>query len=444
MRSLSIVLQDVEVVLSEPDLNKEQKTELREIADGCLNVLRKLEQTLDKYCELKSGSESARSRVKRVWKRLKWEPEDIKELRSRIVSNVALLDTFQGRITRYRLPIVIYRRFGLNQCSQISLATKISVDRLHQQQDNQKLREECQAILGWLTPIDYASQQSDFITRRQEGTGQWLLDSIEFQSWVETDKQTLFCPGIPGAGKTILTSIVVEELAARFYDNKSIGIAYLYCNFRRLDEQKADALLASVLKQLAECQPSFPSNLKDLYDRHKTKRTRPSLDEISRSLQAVAALYSRVFVVIDALDECQVSHSCRTTFLSDLFSLQAKCGINLFVTSRYIPGIMERFQGSISLEIRASECDVRRYVDSHISDLPSFIGRSPDLQEEVKTEIAKAVDGMYVTLTIFIYTKTDFSQVFTCAASSRFFGWEEITEGYPNRAFKIAYWVGRV
>ena len=100
VRSLSIILQDVEVVLSEPDLTTQQKTELREIVDGCVNILQKLEQTLNRYSELKSGSMNIGNRVKRVWKRLKWEPEDIKELRSRIVANVTLLNTFQGKIAR--------------------------------------------------------------------------------------------------------------------------------------------------------------------------------------------------------------------------------------------------------------------------------------------------------------------------------------------------------
>jgi len=89
------VLQDVEVVLSEPDLDTQQKNELREIANGRLNVLEELEKTLDKYGELKSDSKRVGSRVKRVWKRLKWEPD--KELRSHIVANVALLNTFQGK-----------------------------------------------------------------------------------------------------------------------------------------------------------------------------------------------------------------------------------------------------------------------------------------------------------------------------------------------------------
>jgi hypothetical protein len=106
-------------------------------------------------------------------------------------------------------------------------------------------------------------------------------------------------------------------------------------------------------------------------------------------------LYSRVFIFIDALDECQIAY--RTKLLSELFNLQATCGANLFATSRSIPDITARFHESISLQIRASEDDVRRYLDSHILHLPSVIQRSPDLQEEVKIEILKAVDGMYVS-----------------------------------------------
>jgi hypothetical protein len=52
----------------------------------------------------------------------------------------------------------------------------------------------------------------------------------------------------------------------------------------------------------------------------------------------------------------------------------------------------------MSLKICASEEDVRKYLDSHISNLPLFVSRSPDLQEEIKAEIVKAVDGMYVAV----------------------------------------------
>jgi hypothetical protein len=142
--------------------------------------------------------------------------------------------------------------------------------------------------------------------------------------------------------------------------------------------------------------------VKDLYNRHKTKRTRPSLDEISRSLQAVATLYSRVFIIIDALDECQVSHGCREKFLSEMFNLQTKTGANLFTTSRFIPEITEKFDEGLRLEIRASNQDIQRYLDGYMSQLPGYVLRSSDLQDEIKTNIIKAVDGMCVIPTILL------------------------------------------
>ena len=274
--------------------------------------------------------------------------------------------------------------------SYISKTVEKDIHYLKVRQDDQ----DCQKILDWLTPVDYSPQQSDCLRRRQQGTGQWLLDSAKYQTWLNIDKQMLFCPGIPGAGKTILTSIMVDDLITRFQNDQTVSIAYIYCNFRRKDEQKIDDLLASLLKQLAQGQSSLPDSVKDLYDRHKVKRTRPSLDETLKSLHSVAAMYSRVFIVIDALDECQVSDNCRSRFLSEIFNLQVKYGANIFATSRFIPEITEKFNGSTLLEIRARGEDVQKYLDGRISQSESKFLKS--CHKEINTEITKAVDGMYV------------------------------------------------
>jgi hypothetical protein len=221
---------------------------------------------LYKYIELEPRQRAIGQRVKRAWKRLTWEPDDVRELRSRITSNVTLLNSFSEQFTRD------------------------NIDKLVRYQDDQ----ERLAILDWLTPIDYAHEQNDFISRRQEGTGQWLLDSVQYQGWLKTNKQTLFCPGIPGAGKTILTSIVVSDLCNRFRGDSTIGIAYIYCNFQRQDDQKAESLLASLLRQLCQEQPRLVDSVKTLYDYHRDRRTRPLLDEILEFLQSVAVTYSRV------------------------------------------------------------------------------------------------------------------------------------------------------
>ncbi|KAF5690763.1 ankyrin protein [Fusarium globosum] len=253
-------------------------------------------------------------------------------------------------------------------------------------------RKEDVEILEWLTPVNYGPQQSDNFSQRQEGTGDWLLNSKEFQDWINTGK-TLFCPGVPGAGKTILTSIVINELMTRFGDDDTVGIAFIYGNYRQRDEQKLNHLLESLLKQLVQGQYSMPTSLKVLYDKHNVGKTRPSSEEISTTLQSVVALFTRVHIIVDALDELNAIDGCRNRFLEEVFKVQAQGSAKFFATSRFIPEITEKFGGSQTIKIRAQDEDVRSFLDSKISQSGKLLQTH---REMIKSEIAKAVDGMFL------------------------------------------------
>ncbi|KAF5711848.1 transient receptor potential channel pyrexia [Fusarium mundagurra] len=244
---------------------------------------------------------------------------------------------------------------------------------------NSQMSAHQKEVLDWISPVDYAPQQSDIFSRREPGTGEWLLESDEYNSWVKGDKQTLFCPGIPGAGKTIMASIVVNSLLESFHSQSNIGVAYIYCNFRRRHEQKASDLVANLLKQLSENQPSLFKPVEELYNKRKASRTRPSLQELGRVLQLVAATYSRVYIVLDALDECETTDGTLPNFIQQVLDLQSATSTNILATSRYIPEIKEKFRKAVSLKIRASEPD-----------------NKPELQEEIKTRILESVQGMFL------------------------------------------------
>lgn len=251
------------------------------------------------------------------------------------------------------------------------------------------------AILDWLTPIEYGPQHRDFFNRREPGTGQWLLDCAEYQTWLNSDKQTLFCPGIPGSGKTILTAIVVNDLITTFQNDPTIGIAYIYFNFRQRDNQRIENVVASLLKQLARSR-SFPESVKELYNRHKWRQTRPSVDNILQALQSVASMYTKVFIIVDALDECQPFNDCGLKLLSYIFNLQGNTATNFFATSRPVPAIEGQFKTHLRREILATSEDVRRYLDGHTSDLPRCVLNKQDVQEKIKTEMTSAMNGMSV------------------------------------------------
>ena len=118
--------------------------------------------------------------------------------------------------------------------------------------DTQSLQQH-HAIMEWLSPTDFPAQQHDIITRRQEGTGQW------FKRWLQGSDKTLFCPGIPGAGKTMMAAIAVNHLC-RTAGCDDIGVAYLFYNYKAQADQSASGLLAALLKQLVQVAVQHPQN----------------------------------------------------------------------------------------------------------------------------------------------------------------------------------------
>lgn len=148
--------------------------------------------------------------------------------------------------------------------------------------------------------------------------------------------------------------------------------------------------MASFLRQLCFSQSSVPGAVKSLYD----KQAQPSLEEIVRTLQSVVKTFSRVFIAIDALDECQIQE--RPLFLSALFKVQVGANVNIFATSRPILEIEKMFQGCIALDVVASGEDIYKYIDGHISILPKFVRDNVDLKEQIKIDVTKIARGMLV------------------------------------------------
>jgi hypothetical protein len=147
-----------------------------------------------------------------------------------------------------------------------------------------------------------------------------------------------------------------------------------------------------------------PENVKSLYEHHKVKQTRPSFNEIVKTLYSTIQLYSRVFIIIDALDEYHVSNNeGLNRLLSEVFSLQDQTEVNLFATSRSISEITSQFDGCICKEIRAQDNDILRYINGRIPKLlRSHISKYPQVQDTIRSDILRAVDGMYVGTSVCI------------------------------------------
>jgi hypothetical protein len=258
--------------------------------------------------------------------------------------------------------------------------------------DAQKVQQH-DALLQWLSPADFPAQQHDIISRRQEGTGQWFLDTPEFKRWLQGSDKTLFCPGIPGAGKTMMAAIAIDYIC-RTVVCDDIGITYLFCSYKAQVDQSASSLLAALLKHLVQSRPDITAPVTHIHQDCSKQNCRPSLNDIFGALQSVCSNFTTVYIVVDALDEYSDRDGARSHFINKLRELQGTTDVRLLFTSRSVPEITQKFKLNTMLEVRASEEDVRRFVGGQIPRLPNCIQRNKELKRAVQNEIVKAVDGM--------------------------------------------------
>ena len=183
--------------------------------------------------------------------------------------------------------------------------TQQGVKQLVQHQDEQKRQD----ILKWFSSINHADKQADIFGRVQKDTGPGSCD--EFKGWISQDhdmpeeQRMLFCPGLSGAGKTILASVVINELQENL-QQAGIGVAFFNCNFR--EKAILDGVFAVLLQQLTQQLPStvYPRGYGELYEANLDSETRLTLVKVLAALDSALLGFSRTFIVIDALNECEL------------------------------------------------------------------------------------------------------------------------------------------
>ncbi|KAH0171297.1 hypothetical protein KCU67_g2249, partial [Aureobasidium melanogenum] len=263
------------------------------------------------------------------------------------------------------------------------------------------------AILNWLSLTDFTSQQAQINSSRHPKTGEWLLRSTEFKDWLGTTKQILFCTGMPGAGKTVMTSMVIDNLQRKFQGRSDIGIAYIYCNFEQHDERGIDRLLAGLLKQLLQRNPVVPRCVEDLYnDSKEHKHNGPPAQELVNPIVTAIGLFKKTFIILDALDECQSFPN--SMLLKALFEIHQQTAANIFVTSRRVSHIERAFVNCVSIDIRARPEDLTAYIKTRLEELQEFVQDRPDLQNSVRDTIISAAGG------VFLFARIQMDQLKDC------------------------------
>jgi hypothetical protein len=156
--------------------------------------------------------------------------------------------------------------------------------------------------------------------------------------------------------------------------------------------RRFETLLRSILDQLCFNQEDMPAAMKRLYGVDDKAHPQPTLAQLRSTLGEVVKGLDEVYVLIDALDECD----SQAELLDWMKSLQSTTqGLRLLVTSRPECIIEERMSNCshvrISLNRELLDNDIKTYVDEHVeatSDLKIL------MTEEMKKRLRIKGDGM--------------------------------------------------
>ncbi|KAK2788575.1 hypothetical protein FQN53_003426 [Emmonsiellopsis sp. PD_33] len=253
-----------------------------------------------------------------------------------------------------------------------------------------------QEIRRWLDAPDPSENFNQAIKNRYDGTGRWFVEGEQYQRWKKDASSFIWLYGIPGCGKTILSSTVIQDL-----ERQSKVVAYFYFDFKDSQKQTPILLIKSLILQLCQLNLRIPPAIQTLFSSCADGGQSPSLDGLLHVLRETIQELPESYVVIDALDEC--------VYRDDLMDvLNTICGwglgnLHLLATSRKerdIEMCLEELvapDNAICLQTEVVDVDIRHYV-AHILDTRRKFGKwrkDDSLRREIETALMKKSKGMF-------------------------------------------------
>lgn len=226
-------------------------------------------------------------------------------------------------------------------------------------------------------------------------TGSWILRTPEWSSWLSANERCLWIHGIPGAGKTILMSYLIQHLKQHCSNSRTrkCAIVYYYCYFGH-NQNEAAPFLRWLVNQLCRQADSTPRYVYRLYN----ECGEPDLEELLIAVGEVLEEFDCTYLVIDALDE-SIPRNDLLQVLRALATDPKFQKVQLLASSREyidIEKAMGEFSIPVSMANPSVEEDIRLHVRASLKSNYKFKRWPQELLDEVEDALSKGAQGMYV------------------------------------------------
>ncbi|KAI0552688.1 hypothetical protein F4679DRAFT_571458 [Xylaria curta] len=235
-------------------------------------------------------------------------------------------------------------------------------------------------IRKWLSPPDPSTNYNNALRLRHPGSGQWLLDQAAYSDWKLKKKSFLWLHGIPGCGKTILSSTIIEDLSSGDDTGK----------------QRLETMLRSLIGQLYDKIQSARDHLDSLYSSCNREMRQLNLESLEAAFMNM----------VEEVKAC----STRTEYptgglLSWIQSLQkSQANTHLIITSRPEQDIeasikaWARDQDIIPIQNDLVQEDIDAYVRARVREHGTLSKRwcsRSDIQCLIESALKENPNGMF-------------------------------------------------
>ncbi|KAL9064863.1 MAG: hypothetical protein Q9161_008605 [Pseudevernia consocians] len=258
------------------------------------------------------------------------------------------------------------------------------------------------AVIEKIHPPNSLNDHEQAVEIRQEhpDTGRWILEVGQLKRWMDplaTDVLILWVNGIPGAGKTVVASLIIEEMKRI----NSVTVAYLYCKYSDVHKNSLIAALRSILAQMIRQNEEL---LAFVYEKcaSSSEVTLESPALLKELVETSLKSCTRVYILLDGLDECAVGEEKKITawllkILQDINKDNPGSVRGLLISQR--DAALERLLTSasvISLDGPKHQKDIEAYCQGWSLRIKEKFDIETAAADEVATSVAAQADGLFL------------------------------------------------
>jgi hypothetical protein len=259
--------------------------------------------------------------------------------------------------------------------------------------------EKIAKLRRWLSAPDQSPTQYKLVNDRLANTGLWFLKGEKYIKWKTNISSFLWLYGIPGSGKSVLCSSIVEDVSRDCECDAGKAIGYYYFSFSTLDEQPPELMVKSLISQISEKCVKIPGSLESVLSSDPTGQRHPPLHKLLEILHAILKELPASYIILDALDEC----TDREGLLDIIIKMRRweLENLHMLVLSRDELDIRHSIEHIASeadilcLQGKLVNEDIRQYVRYRlIHDKKLKRWHQRDIQEEIETHVMEKAGGM--------------------------------------------------